>query len=158
MTPLELVPKDADAIVVRSDLLGELHIRSTDSLTFPSGMLGFPECRRFALLRGEREGLFWLQSMEYSTLTFLLVDPFTVSEGYAFDLQPSQIAELGPAKATDIGLLAVVTLPTDESERPTVNLQGPLVINFASRRAKQIVSSDEQYGVRCPVDLSRLVA
>jgi flagellar assembly factor FliW len=145
-------------MTVHSDLLGDLQIRTTDSLLFPSGMLGFPQCRQFALLRGERDGLFWLQSTEYSALTFLLIDPFTVDASYAFDVQPSQIAELGAANAADIGLLAVVTLPTSNGDEPTVNLQGPLVINFKSRRAKQLVSADEQFGVRCPVDLSRVAS
>jgi flagellar assembly factor FliW len=158
-SPLTAGSDEADVTIVRSDLFGELHVRSVDSLLFPTGMLGFPECRRFALLRGEREGLFWLQSMEYSTLTFLLVDPFMVVDGgYAFDVQPSQIVDLGAPSAAEIGLLAVVTLPTSSDAQPTANLQGPLVINFTSRRAKQLVSGDDQYGVRCPVDLSRLVA
>jgi flagellar assembly factor FliW len=152
MSSLPKIPPDN--IIVHSDLLGDLQIRSTDTLLFPSGMLGFPQCREFALLRGERDGLFWLQSTEYSTLTFLLVDPFTVREGYSFDVQRSQITDLGATSTADIGLLAVVTLPTSRDDQPTVNLQGPLVINFKSRRAKQLVTTDEQYGVRCPVDLS----
>jgi flagellar assembly factor FliW len=160
MSVLTLVPNDSasDVITVRSDLLGQLETRAADTLVFPAGMLGFPECRRFALLRGSRDGLFWLQSMEYPTLTFLLVDPFSIDSKYSFDVQPAQIMDLGATNAADIGLLAVVTLPMTSGDQPTVNLQGPLVINFKSRRAKQIVSSDEQFGVRCPVDLARLVA
>jgi flagellar assembly factor FliW len=96
--------------------------------------------------------------MEYSTLAFLLVDPFTVDSDYSFDVQPSQIADLGPANPADVGLLSVVTLPANRHEQPTVNLQGPLIINFKTRQAKQVVSGDDQYGVRCPVDLNRLVA
>lgn len=157
MSTLTLVPDDA-AIVVRSDLLGELRVGPTDLLNFPSGMLGFPECRRFALLRGGRDGLFWLQSTEYSTLLFLLVDPFRIEDNYSFEVQPSQIAELGPGESSDIGLLSVVTLPADSGKAPTVNLQGPLVINFKTRFAKQIVSGDDLHGVRRPLDLARLVA
>jgi flagellar assembly factor FliW len=149
---------DDAEIAVRSDLLGELCVRPTDVLDFPAGMLGFPECRRFALLRGGREGLFWLQSTEYSALVFLLVDPFAIEEKYSFDVQPSQIMELGPGESSDIGLLAVVTLPADRGGLPTVNLQGPLVINFKTRRAKQVVSGDDQHAVRRPLDLERLVA
>ena len=93
MSTLTLVPDDAE-IVIKSDLLGELRVQSTDLLHFPSGMLGFPECRRFALLRGGRDGLFWLQSLEYSPLVFLLVDPFTIEENYSFDVPASQVAEL----------------------------------------------------------------
>ena len=157
MSTLTLMSDDAE-IVVRSDLLGDLKVRATDLLQFPSGMLGFPECRRFALLRGGRDGLFWLQSMEYSALVFLLVDPFGIEENYSFDLQPAQIAELGPGESSDIGLLAVVTLPANQGQLPTVNLQGPLVINFKTRCAKQVVSGDDLHAVRRPLDLARLVA
>jgi flagellar assembly factor FliW len=157
MSTLTLVPDDAE-IVVRSDLLGELQVGSNDLLHFPTGMLGFPECRRFALLRGGRDGLFWLQSLEYSALVFLLVDPFSIEENYSFDVQPSQIVELGSAESSDIGLLAVVTLPASSGGLPTVNLQGPLVINFKTRYAKQVVSGDDQYSVRRPLDLAKLVA
>jgi flagellar assembly factor FliW len=157
MSTLTLMSDDAE-ITVHSDLLGDLRVGPTDLLTFPAGMLGFPECRRFALLRGGRDGLFWLQSVEYSALVFLLVDPFSIEANYTFDLQPSQIAELGPGESSDIGLLAVVTLPADRGGLPTVNLQGPLVINFKTRCAKQVVSGDDQHAVRRPLDLARLVA
>ena len=157
MTTLTLVPDDAD-FVVNSDLLGALNVRTTDLLQFPAGMLGFPECRRFALLQGGREGLFWLQSLEYSALVFLLADPFAIDQSYSFDVQPAQIADLGAAAASDIGLLCVVTLPADRGEMPTVNMQGPIVINFKTRFAKQVVSADDQHGVRRPIDLACLVA
>jgi flagellar assembly factor FliW len=157
MSTLTLVP-DGEEIVIRSDLLGDLRLRTTDLLHFPAGMLGFPECRRFALLRGGRDGLFWLQSMEYPALVFLLVDPFAIEEHYSFDVQPSQIVDLGAGESSDIGLLAVVTLPADRGELPTVNLQGPLVINFKTRHAKQVVSGGDEHAVRKPLDLARLVA
>jgi flagellar assembly factor FliW len=157
MSILTLVPEDGD-VVVDSKLLGELHVRPDDVLLFPAGLLGFPECRRFALLRGGTDALFWLQSLEYPTLAFLLVDPFTIESNYSFDVQPSQIADLGPADPADVGLLSVVTLPADRAELPTVNLQGPLIINFKTRQAKQVVSGEDQHGVRRPIDLTLLVA
>lgn len=159
MTPLTLVNEPVPATTrIHSCLLGDLEILEENVLTFPSGMLGFPETRRFALLRGAREGLFWLQSMEYPALAFVLVDPFRVENDYSFDVPPWQISELGKANPSDIGLLCVVTLPENKSQQPTVNLQGPLIINFGTRRAKQIVMQESEYSVRRPVDLSRLVA
>jgi len=149
-------PSETAVTLVRSELLGDLRIQPNHSLVFPTGMLGFPECRRFALLRGERDGLFWLQSMEHSALTFLLVDPFTLDSGFAFDVPRSQTMELGAMSSADVGLLAVVTLPSGDGEQPTANLQGPIVINFGARRAKQIVSSDEKFGVRYEFPLSRI--
>jgi flagellar assembly factor FliW len=143
---------------VHSTLLGDLEVGSEHVFSFPAGLLGFPQCREFALLRGARDGLFWLQSLDYPTLAFVLVDPFSVEENYSFDVSPRQLVELGGADPADVGLLAIVTLPSTSNGQPTVNLQGPLIINFRTRRAKQIVSPEGDYSVRRPVDLARLVA
>jgi flagellar assembly factor FliW len=156
MTQLQLVQSEPEMLTVRSDLLGDLHVRSTDALYFANGILGFPECRRFALVRAEHDGLFWLQSIEYSTLAFLLVDPFAVIPEYSIDVAPTQLADLGAYRPADIALLSVVTLPAVPTEQPTANLQGPIAINFATRAAKQLVMSETDFGVRCPIDLKQL--
>src|SRR5581483_11210409 len=123
MSHLSLVAAEPELLSVRSDLLGDLEVRSSDVFAFPKGMLGFPECRRFALLRGARDGLYWLQSLEYSALVFLLVDPFTVMSNYAVDVEPWQVADLGKADPSDLGVLAIVTLPSQRGDLATVNLQ-----------------------------------
>jgi len=159
MTQLKLVDSaEPEIIKLHSDLLGDLEIRSVDVFHFGQGILGFPECRRFALVRAEHDGLFWLQSLEYATLVFLLVDPFAVVTGYSIDVAPSQLADLGAYRPADIGLLSVVTLPSVAGEQPTANLQGPIAINFATRNAKQLVLSETDFGVRVPVDLKQLTA
>ncbi|HVX41833.1 MAG TPA: flagellar assembly protein FliW [Gemmatimonadaceae bacterium] len=159
MSGLTLVnTAEPEFVEVKSDLLGVLRVRTDELLRFPSGLLGFPECRRFALVRAAHEGLFWLQSHEYSTLVFLLVDPFEVANDYSIEIGPSQMMELGPHRPSDVALLAIVTLPATAGERPTANLQGPIAINFATRCAKQVVLSETDYGVRCPIDLAHLKA
>jgi flagellar assembly factor FliW len=158
MTLSILADTDRDVSIVHSELLGDLRVRESDIFQFPNGLLGFPECRRFALLRGSSEGLFWLQSLEHGALVFLLVDPFAVVPHYAIDIAPSQLGELGIAEPSDVGTLAVVTLPPTNLEWPTVNLQGPLALNFKTRLGKQLVCGEGDYGVRCPVDIARLVA
>jgi flagellar assembly factor FliW len=158
MTQLKLVDAEPEIVKVHSDLLGDLEIRSRDALHFNQGILGFPECRRFALVRAEHDGLFWLQSIEYSTLVFLLVDPFAVVTGYSIDVAPSQLADLGAYRPADIGLLSVVTLPSAPGDQPTANLQGPIAINFATRNAKQLVLSETDFGVRVPIDLMQLTS
>jgi len=157
-TLLKLVEAEPDTITVRSDLLGDLQIRASETLYFAEGLLGFPECRRFALVRAKNDGLFWLQSVEYAILVFLLVDPFAVVSGYTIDVAPSQIAGLGAHRPADIGLLSVVTLPASSGQQPTANLQGPIAINFATRAAKQLVLSETDFGVRVPIDLTQLTS
>jgi flagellar assembly factor FliW len=158
MTQLKLIDAEPDILTVRSDLLGDLQVRSAETMYFANGLLGFPECRRFALLRGDHDGLFWLQSLEYSALVFLLVDPFVAVNGYSIDIAPTQLADLGAYRPADIALLSVVTLPATANEPATANLQGPIAINFATHAAKQLVLSETDFGVRVPIDIEQLTS
>lgn len=150
----EPTPIGAD-FVVRSDLLGTFTIRPEHAIDFPHGILGFPECRRFALVRAGTDSIYWLQSLDYSVLVFLLVDPFPHFPDYAVDVSPADVRELGGAEPADLAVLAIVTLPSPGSrEQPTANLQGPVALNLRTRRGKQIICGDADHGVRRPFDLA----
>lgn len=154
---VDTAPRTPAAHAIHSDLLGLVTPSQETTFTFPSGMFGFPECRRFALLAAGREGLFWLQSMEHTALTFLLADPFLFFDGYAVDLTAGDRAELqlrDDSDAGDVAVLVIVTLPRTRDELPTANLQGPVTVNFGSRMARQLALPESDWGVRCPFDLS----
>jgi len=142
--------------VIDSDVLGELVVSPTSIIDFPAGLLGFPECTRFVLLAIEdREGLYWLQSMDSSALTFVLADPFIAVPGFALDLPDITAAELHARTPESIVVLAFLTLPDCPHAPFTANLQGPLAINPLTRRGMQLVLADSEHGTRTPVDLSR---
>jgi flagellar assembly factor FliW len=142
---------------VQSDLLGAFTVRTDAVIEFPNGLLGFPECRRFALVRAGTDTVYWLQSLDYTALCFLLVDPFPYFSDYAVEIPPAEVFELGGVNATDIALLAIITLPAPgASEKPTANLQGPVIVNLRSRRGKQLICTDVDHGVRRPLTLRSL--
>jgi len=150
-------PREPATVTVTSDLLGLVTPSRESTFTFPVGMFGFPECRQFALLAAGREGLFWLQSMEHTALTFLLADPFLFFDGYAVELGAGDRAELqlhDDANADDVAVLVIVTLPRTRDELPTANLQGPVAVNFASHVGRQLALAEGSWGVRCPLDLA----
>ena len=135
----------SSTISVASDILGPLTVEPASVLTFPKGLLGFPECRSFVLLPSERTHVYWLQSMEYTSLAFLLVDPFMFFEGYTLDLGMTDLHSVSPE---GLSVLAIVTLPAAAGELPTANLQGPVVIHTARGEGNQVVLSDSSYGIR----------
>ncbi|MGI8507761.1 MAG: flagellar assembly protein FliW [Gemmatimonadaceae bacterium] len=139
-------------IAVVSDLLGTLTVQPSAVITFPHGLLGFPECRSFILLPSEREHVYWLQSMDYSTLAFLMVDPFIFFDGYTVDLAATDIVH-SVTSPDDVTVLAIVTLPQRRSEKSTANLQGPVVINTRSCEGHQVVLADGRYAIRETFDL-----
>lgn len=134
-------PLDTDYLV-RSDLLGDFTISTRSAIEFDAGLLGFPECRRFALVRAGTDSAYWLQSLDHSALVFLLVDPFPHFRDYAVDVPVADLTDLGVDSAADLAILAIVTLPAPGVDaRPTANLQGPVAVNLKARRGKQIVST-----------------
>ena len=137
-------------VTVASEVLGPVTVAADAVLTFPTGLFGFPECRRFALLPAGRDGLYWLQSLEHSALAFLLADPFRFFAGYAVELGANDRAELSAASAGDVAVFAIVTLPHARGEQPTANLQGPVALNLRAGLGRQLALADGAWGVRCP--------
>ena len=140
-------PSPSAQVTVASDVLGTLTVDRSAIVTFPRGLLGFPECRDFVLMPAEREHLYWLQSVQYSTLAFLSIDPFVFFPGYTVDLGSTDLAKIATSP-NDVMVLSIVTLPNSRDGQPTANLQGPVVVNTQTQQAFQTVLSDGQYGIR----------
>lgn len=157
MTPPALAYAYPAPMIVHSDLLGPITVDADELLEFPQGLYGFPECRSFVLVPSERDGMYWLQSADYTPLAFLLVDPFLFFEEYVVDLPSTEMAELAADPDSNVAILAIVSLPGSRAEKPTANLQGPVAINLTGGRGKQIAISDSDFGVRCPFDLMQPV-
>ena len=142
-------PGAGSSIVVRSEVLGEVTLPAASVLSFPSGLFGFPECRRFALVPSGRDGMYWLQSLEHSALVFLLADPFIFFDGYSVELGASDRRDLCAQGADDVAVLAIVTLPRGGDAKPTANLQGPVALNMVMGVGRQLAVPDGGWGMRC---------
>lgn len=135
----------SSTISIASDILGTITVEPASVLTFPRGLLGFPECRSFVLLPSEKIHVYWLQSVDYSSLAFLLVDPFVFFEGFTLDLGAT---DLHAASPDEVSVLAIVTLPAAPGESPTANLQGPVVIHTGLGEGSQVVIAESSHGIR----------
>lgn len=150
VSPVTVPQEDVD---VESKLLGPLSIMESQVYHFAEGLYGFPEATAHALIPVARDGFFWLQSLEFSALTFLLIDPFMFVDGYAVDLNEGELADMGADDPSTILILSILTLPRDSEGCATVNLQGPLAFNIRQQRGKQTVI-DSMYGLRHPVEVN----
>ena len=144
-----------DTLTLASDLLGSITIPARDIVRFPTGLYGFPECRSFAFLPSPREGLFWLQSADFSALSFLLVDPFHYFPEYHIDLDDADVARLGTSDSQHILVLAIVTMPSTPGGACTANLNAPVLFNLRDRHAHQSIRADGAYDIRAPFQLEQ---
>jgi flagellar assembly factor FliW len=133
---------------VNSSKLGELDIDEDTVITFPNGLLGFLDARRFALIAShDSELYFWLQSIDDPSLAFLTASPWPFFPDYEPMLTDDDREALQLEDPNDATVLCLLTVDR-ASEDITVNLLGPLVINTATRSGRQVVLVDSTYPTR----------
>jgi len=130
-------------------LLGEPSL----SLSFPAGIPGFASHRTFRL-EPAAGGLHWLRSSEAHGPQFLVVEPRSFLPGFRVEPEPWMLASLDVSEGDDVLTLAVVTLPKDRSDPPTMNLQGPILVNPRRGIGRQVILPDSFLGPRMPIPLA----
>ncbi len=134
-----------------STRFGSFEVRDESILTFPSGLLGFPEQQRYVILDHDTEAPFkWLQSVEEPSLAFVILDPAMIHPGYQIDVPADALSEIRTAQREELALAVILTIPSDDPGRITANLRGPLVISHQTKLGKQVVLS-EDYPTRHPL-------
>lgn len=114
-------------------------------------MPGFPEQRRFALVRLDEAGdLCSLKSLDDPELRFLVVPPSRFFPDYAPEVEDDVIADLEIESADDVLLLVVLNAGTSLSST-TANLAAPVLVNPATRRAGQIVLDEPGLPLAAPL-------
>lgn len=134
-----------------STRFGNLEVSDDSILTFPSGILGFPDWSRYVILDHDTDAPFkWLHCVEESSLAFVIIDPACFHPNYRVELPAEVLAEVKGTETDGLTLAVILTIPSDDPGRITANLRGPLVLNPQTRLCKQMVLSDE-YPTRYPI-------
>jgi len=123
---------------------GELEFDDEHVLTFPEGIIGFEDCRRFVLINDEDSQPFrWLVSTEDEDISFPLLNPKIYIPAY----------NAGNRQKDDATILVVASL-NKEIERSTVNLRSPVIIMNKSKTGRQVILDDEAYALQHPLLLT----
>jgi len=127
---------------------GEIEISEETIISFPNGILGFPDQTNYALINtDDNSPLKWLQSLEDPTLAFVVTNPNLFKPDYMVDAYRKDLAEINVQNAEEVLVLVIVTVPKDPSKM-TANLKGPILINTQNRLAKQLVIDNNEYEIR----------
>lgn len=138
-------------MVINTRLFGEITVDEETKITFPGGIIGFPDLQQFILIHDEDKkdgGIRWLQSVEEPTFAMPVVDPLMVCENYNPSVDESFLEKIGEAKDEELLILNTITVPSDITKM-TVNLKAPFIINATSKKACQVII--ENYDVKFPV-------
>ncbi|MBQ9140543.1 MAG: flagellar assembly protein FliW [Lachnospiraceae bacterium] len=135
-------------------LFGEIEVAEEKIITFPNGIIGFPEMNQFTLIYDEEQGtgagIRWLQSLDEPNFAMPVMDPLVVKEDYNPDIEDELLANIGEVTGDNLLVLVTVTVPSDLTKM-SVNLQGPIIINVDERKACQMIVDAEAYPVKYPI-------
>jgi len=115
---------------------------------------GFPEHRRFVLVRLDEDGLlFELRSLEDEALRFVVIPPLPLFPGYAPELDDEDVEILGLESAEDALVFVIVSVGESLAES-TANLLAPVVINQRTLRGAQVLLTGADLPLRQPLQPS----
>lgn len=140
------------AMTIETKLFGNIDVDDSKLITFPQGIIGFPELKDFLLIHdGEgNSNVKWMQSVQEPAFAMPVVDPLAIIPDYNPDIEDELLKPLGGVTPENMLVLVTITVPR-EIEKMTVNLKGPIVINSESRKAGQLIIDDEKYMVKFPI-------
>lgn len=139
-------------ITIDSKAFGPVTLTEGQIITFPSGLPGFPNFRRFALLHDHsKSSLYCLQCVDNPSLAFLVTEPATVVPDYRPKNGVNDLKELQAASLDDLQILVTLTIHHGRPGEMTANLTSPLLVNLAQGLGKQVVVDKPQYSHQHPV-------
>jgi flagellar assembly factor FliW len=114
---------------------GRQVVAKSSLLTFPDGLPGFEDLRRFKLFHEEgRSTVYYLQSAEDPDIRLPVITPETCKIDYRIELTDDEVERLQIASADDVVVVVTVAEDADHPEAGIrANFMAPIVINTASR-------------------------
>ncbi|MDG0817005.1 flagellar assembly protein FliW [Bdellovibrio svalbardensis] len=138
-------------MIISTSRFGQIELKEEDVLTFPEGMLGFADLRKFALLDDPNDEIFaWLQSCEAPQIAFPVLEPELFAPQYKASLTKSDMEALKLSGQDKARYFSIVTIPDDPTQM-TANLKAPVVVNVAQKIARQCVLQDNNLAIREPI-------
>jgi len=129
--------------------LGEFDAEEDKLISFPFGLIGFPQYRKF-LLHQEKGPFLWLLSTEDARMGLPLIDPRQVKPGYAPVMPPGGLEILQARTPEEIVYLTVVVVP-ERVEEIRTNLAAPIALNPEKRLGIQLVVPDADLPTHYPL-------
>ncbi len=140
--------KGSALIQVKTTRFGELAVKPEDVITLPSGLIGFPELKKYVLLDHDKGSPFkWFQSLDDGAIAFVLINPLLFKPDYSVEVSEGEVSDLDFGSEEDAVISVIITMPSNPMKM-TANLKAPLIFNLKNRKGKQIILSKADYTTR----------
>lgn len=118
---------------------GDIQVDPETVITFPAGLPGLPDCKRYKLLHEDKPDphVMWLQSLDDMAVCFNVVEAERLGLTYQVTLSDEECSEIDLQSADEAKLLLVLRRNQEGEPGIVANTQAPFVLNMRSRKALQ---------------------
>jgi flagellar assembly factor FliW len=111
--------------------------------TFTDGIAGFETCKHFKIFHEEgKPTVFWLQSLDDTTVMFPIVAPELLDLEYQIELSDADISLLGLKNTEDAAVAIIVYRSEADGGAIAANTRSPLILNMNNRQGMQKILQD----------------
>ncbi len=136
---------------IKTMRFGDLEVNEQEVVTFPEGILGFPENKRYCLVDpGDDTLIVWLQSLDDASVAFPILEPKIFKTDYVVKLSALELSELKLENINQSIVFTILTIPRDVTQM-TANMKAPIVINLREQVARQVVLQENEYTLKHPM-------
>jgi len=129
---------------------GQIEIENARVITLSNGIIGFPNEKRFVLLKSTPEtAVSWLQSLTTPSLAFPVIDGGAILPSYT-SADFVELAKQVSLDPKDLSVLVIVVARKDEP-RLMANLLAPIVVDATSGKGAQVVLDTKHYSTAVPI-------
>ena len=133
---------------INATRFGELEVGADEIISFPEGILGFDNLKKFCLVDpGDDTLILWLQSMDQPALAFPVLEPRVFRTDYVVRLSAQELRCLKLDSINQSVVFNILTIPGDVTQM-TANLKAPIVINLKDQLGRQVVLQENEYSVK----------
>jgi flagellar assembly factor FliW len=125
--------------------LTEVQVDPKTVFTFTHGLAGFEACKHFKIFHEEgKPTVFWLQSLDDTTVMFPIVAPEFLDLEYQIELSDADVAQLGLKDAGDAIVVIMVYRSDSADGTLSANTRSPLILNTKNHLGMQKILQEVQ--------------
>lgn len=137
---------------ILTEKFGEISIDENLIFDFLEPIIGYDSLKKYVLVEHSENSAFkWLQSVEEPSLAFPVTSPAFFDIDYQFEIPTEKAEKIDLHSVESLISLNIVTIPSQNPKKATINLLAPIIINAANRQGMQIILSNSNYPVRYPL-------
>lgn len=143
---------------INTTKFGEIEIDENLVFDFAEPIIGYDNLKKYVLVEHSDNSAFkWLQSVEDPDLAFPVTSPAFFDIDYQFEIPTEKAEKINLNSVESLISLNIVTIPSTNPRKATINLLAPIIINASNKQGMQIILSNSNYPVKCALFKDELV-